>query len=53
MIVNQTLGAKVYCREGNSLDYILKYKNIIKYEILRILYILGGRFGSSHPLMKA
>lgn len=35
---NQTISAKVNCRKGNSPDYMIKYKNIIKYKNLKIKY---------------
>jgi len=51
--VYQTIGAKVNSQKGNSLDYLLKFVNTVKFKNLKILVFLGGRFGSSHPIMKA
>jgi len=36
--INQTISAKVNCQKGNSPDYMIKYKNIIKYKNLKIKY---------------
>ena len=36
--INQTVSAKVNCLKGNSPDYMIKYKNIIKYKNLKIKY---------------
>ena len=48
----QTVGAKVHCREGNNPDCRLKLLSAAKLKV--ISYIpLGGRLGSSHPIMKA
>jgi len=49
----QTISAKVYSREGNSPDYLLKFIIIVKYKNLKIFLFLGGRLGSSHLIMKA
>jgi len=51
--INQTISAKVSSQKGNSPYYLLKFKNIIKYKNLKIKLYLGGRLGSSHPIMKA
>jgi len=53
MCIYQTVGAKVNCQKGNSLDYLLKFVIVIKSKNLKILLFLGGRFGSSHLIMKA
>jgi len=49
----QTISAKVYSREGNSPDYLLKFKITVKSKNLKIFLYLGGRLGSSHLIMKA
>lgn len=53
MFTNQTISAKVGGREGNSLDCLLKFINIVKYKNLKILTSSGGKLGSSYPIMKA
>jgi len=53
MYVCQTISAKVYSREGNSPDYLLKFRIIVKFKNLKIFLFLGGRLGSSHLIMKA
>jgi len=53
MNIIQTISAKVYSLKGNSPDYLLKFKIVIKYKNLKILLFLGGRLGSSHLIMKA
>ena len=50
---NQIVGAKVSNRNGNSLDYLLKFKSITKYKNMKTLMMPGGGLGSSHPIMKA
>jgi len=49
----QTISAKVYSRKGNSPDYLLKFIIVVKCKNLKIFLFLGGRLGSSHPIMKA
>jgi len=53
LVINQTIGAKVSCRNGNSLDCLLKFKSVVKYKNIKVLLVLGGGLGSSHPIMKA
>jgi len=53
MFTNQTIGAKVGSRNGNSLDCLLKFINIVKYKNLKIVRLSGGKLGSSYPIMKA
>jgi len=49
----QIISAKVSVLKGNSPDYLLKFKIVDKYKNLKIFLFLGGRLGSSHPIMKA
>jgi len=50
--IKRTDSAKVFSREGNSPDYLLKFLNTEVKEL--VLYmVVGGRIGSSHPFKKA